>query len=636
MSGIFGIFHRDSRPVTPVALDKLRSVMGDWGPDGCSHWFAGPVGLGQALFKSTPESEFERLPWVEPAGVFAFTAAGRVDNRDELASALGIAAVELARMGDGELMRLAYCRWGEECTGRIFGDWSLAAWHANEKRLFLARDHHGNTSLYYYVDAHVFAFASSRKALMALNLCPIELDELYLAQVLVSWPAFQGERTVHKPLRRLPPAHSLSVSPDQLHVDRYWRIEDTNELVLPKRTDYIEAFNEIYGKAVASRLRADGPVAVTLSGGLDSGSVAAVAAGMLRERGLRLSAFTSVPLSDTSGYVVGQIGDEFPFAQATALFAGNVDHYAVNAADITPIQAIRRVLQIHDEPCHGAGNHYWLLKLQQAAREQGCKVLLTGQLGNPGISWTGDMFSQTVATQLRLLGWHNWAKAVLRRMKQQMSLAAPQGMVQFWQRRNMIRNEWCRGSALLPEFADRINLLGQRLADPELRPKLRPLDLRGFLKPGRSIVGALHAQMGAADHLDIRDPTGDARLLAFTFSVPDHIFIDPETGMDRWLIREAMKDRLPDKVRLNRSYGRQSGDLVPRLRACSAEVEECLDSLAGGPAADYVDVKHMRQVWRRVQTETSPQTFRDAAVILSRGIMAGLFVNGFCRQDQAK
>jgi asparagine synthase (glutamine-hydrolysing) len=99
--------------------------------------------------------------------------------------------------------------------------------------------------------------------------------------------------------------------------------------------------------------------------------------------------------------------------------------------------------------------------------------------------------------------------------------------------------------------------------------------------------------------------------------------------MDRWLIREAMKGRLPDEVRLNQNRGRQAGDLVPRLRASSGEVAAALNELACGPAAEYVDVPYMRQVWQMIQTDDTPEAFHKSITILTRGIMAGLFVNDF-------
>jgi asparagine synthase (glutamine-hydrolysing) len=629
MSGIFGIFQRDGMPVAPALLATSQAAMADWG-SGSGVWLDGSIGLGQALFISTPESLSEQLPWVDANNSLAFTAAARLDNRRELMAALSLDDHSVV-ISDGELILQAYRHWGEECVTRLYGDWSFAVWQPAERKLFLARDHFGNTALYYYADPHLFAFASSRQTLLALNLPSIELDELYLAQVLISWPAYHGERTIHRPIQRLPPAHVLTVTPDRLDVHQYWRLEDTPLLHLPRREDYVAAFREVFDEAVRARLRAPEPdrlnapknsIATTLSGGLDSGSITATAAQFLRETGQSLTAFTSVPRFDTSNYVQKNFGDELPFAQATAEFAGNVDLQIIPATEFTPMQAIRRLLQIHQEPAHAAGNAYWLIELQQAAQLQGQRVLLTGQLGNAGISWMGDVFSQPLSFQLQKMGWRKWSKEKIKR-------ALPPGLLIPRQIRHEEQQNWYRRSAIRPDFASRLNLLELRLNDPDEQLLRTPLKQRSFIKPGRSFVGALHAQMGAAHHLEVRDPSGDARVLAFTFSVPDHIFIDPATGLDRWLIRAAMKDRLPDEVRLNRRRGRQAGDLVPRLRACAAEVEVALNELERGPAAAYVDVTYMREVWQLIQTQDTPEAHHKAVTVLTRGIMAGLFVNEF-------
>jgi asparagine synthase (glutamine-hydrolysing) len=95
------------------------------------------------------------------------------------------------------------------------------------------------------------------------------------------------------------------------------------------------------------------------------------------------------------------------------------------------------------------------------------------------------------------------------------------------------------------------------------------------------------------------------------------------------LIREAMKGRLPDEVRLNRRRGRQAADLVPRLRACADEVEAALDEIANGPGAAYVSAPGLRQAWDKIKVEDCFESLRLAVAVLTRGIMAGLFVNGF-------
>ena len=95
---------------------------------------------------------------------------------------------------DGEIILRAYQQWGQDCVHHLDGDWHFAIWDEGARCLFLARDHHGNTGLYYYHGPRCFAFASSAKALLALHAVPKEPDLLRISQVLVSWPG-DGIRT---------------------------------------------------------------------------------------------------------------------------------------------------------------------------------------------------------------------------------------------------------------------------------------------------------------------------------------------------------------------------------------------------------------------------------------------------------
>ncbi len=643
MSSIFGILQRDGAVVAPSTLVVMQYAIMGRRLDGCDVWLGGNIGMGQIRQSCSSESgDGQMNPSPLPTVIkginedIVITATGRVDNRDELIRELAISDRQTV-IPDSKVILHAFCKWGEDCPKHIYGDWSFAVWHPRERRLFLARDHYGNTSLYYYADERVFAFASDRKALLAMNLAPIKMDELYLAQILVSWPARHGERTIHTPIKRLPPAHCLIVTHERLDTRQYWRLEETPELRLPGRNDYVEAFCELFDEAVRCRLKdvnsgsktqenrgnGDRHIAVSLSGGLDSGSVTATAARLLRKEGKRLTAFTSVPMTDTGFYTKKSFNNEFPLASATARYAGNVDLYPVTAQTISPIQAIRRSLEIHNEPLLAAGNSFWILALEEAARAKGCRVLLTGQSGNAGISWTGDVFSQPLSVQLSHYGWRKWAK-------ERVKLTAPDMLLKAYRRARMPKvYSWCKSYSIHPDFARRLNLPELRLNDTLAQPRSPQENRFRMLMPGRDMTGALIAEMGEAYGLDVRDPTADVRVLAFTFSVPDHIFMDPTTGLDRWLIRKAMEGRLPDEVRLNRLHGRQAADLVLRLRACAAEVEDALDELAVGPAAVYVDVPYLREVWSMFQTQNTLDTFRKAISVFTRVIMAGLWVNDF-------
>jgi asparagine synthase (glutamine-hydrolysing) len=599
----------------------MCEAMADWGRDGFGRWSEGGAALGQARAWSTPEPGFEALPFHDQTAGFAFTAAGRLDNREALLAELAQRDRPAARRtwSDGDLLLAAYRRWGESAPARLLGDWSFAAWHPAQLKLFLARDHFGHSGLYYHIDRNVFAFAASQRALLALGLAPVELDELYLAQYLISWPAYHGERAAVSPIRRLPPAHVLTLTPERLDVRSYWQMEDVAELRLPRRSDYVETFRERFDEAVQVRLRSSGPIGIRLSGGLDSGSVAVTAAELLPDRDARLHAFTSVPVHAADAYVGTSIADELPLARATASSAGIIDLQAISSQGVSPVEGIRRALDLFGQPIHAASNMFWILDLLQTANATGCSVLLTGAMGNPVSSWYGSPLSQPLAYRLRQLGVRRWAKNQLKR-------ALPYPILVRLARRRL-DPEWYRASAIHPSFARRLKLAEQRLADPDSHLRSPVKERLRLLMPGRSFLGAIHAESGARFGLDVRDPTTDVRLISFALSVPDSVFIDPATGMDRWLIREAMRGRLPDPVRLNRRLGQQAADLVPRLRACSGEVEAALDELAKGPAADYLDVTYMRKVWQLVQHEDTPAAFHKAVTVLTRGIMGGLHVN---------
>jgi asparagine synthase (glutamine-hydrolysing) len=619
LSGIFGAVNRDGSPLDRAIFDTLRRETEHWGRDGGGTWCDGVAGFGSALSFCKRDANFDSVPFTGADGC-VFTAAGRVDNRDTLAEALGLGSTDLSVLGETALMHRAWLRWGESCAGHVYGDWAFAAWDPAKRRLFLTRDHSGTTSLYYHVSSRFFAFSSSRRALLKLNLAHVEMDELYLAQMLVAWFGYQGERTIHKQVMRLLPAHYLTLTQEDVEVGRYWRLEDTPELVIP-RNDYIPAFLEVFDRAVLNHLRGEGPVGATLSGGLDSGAVTVTGAGHLRQERRRIQAFTSVPCFATSAYTnTGWFGDELSCAQATAETVDNIDLVTVDAEGVCPVDAIRRGLRISLEPKHGACNMFWLLELRRMAAERGCRILLTGSRGNETISWTGSFSSQPYSVQIRGLGWRRWLRETVRRQRRRMARPA--------HRRRRIQHLWSE-TAIHPDFAERLDLTNRYLDDQDALRAQQALPRTFLPNPGATFLGAAQAEMGAAFGFEIRDPTADARVLAFCYSVPDRIFINPETGLDRWLIREAMKGRLPESVRMNRRRGRQAADLVPRLRNSAAAVEGALAEIEGGPAAGYVSVPAMRKVWQKVQRDDTPEAFRLAGSVLTAGIMAGLFVNGF-------
>jgi asparagine synthase (glutamine-hydrolysing) len=443
----------------------------------------------------------------------------------------------------------------------------------------------------------------------------------------VSWPAHDGSQTVELDLQRLPPAHSLTLTDGRLRIDQYWRLEDVPELRLKRSNEYVEGLLSVYDRAVRDRLRSSKAIGIAMSGGLDSGSTAVLAARALRERNARLRAYIAVPAYDVKDSGTGPtIRDEWPLAESTAAAAGNVDLIAVAATQTTPIQGIKATLAIHLEPGHAAGNAYWIQALLTSAHGDGLGTVLTGQGGNATVSWRGV----DRAAMLKLLVTaRQWKRAAQVLVYPHLPLAVIRGLRHVVHARGL---DWS-GGAINPDFARRIALSSEyirRSGDvTQIEPWYGPRQERyGMILPGASSLGAMWAENSAAHDLDIRDPTYDKRVMEFAISIPDHEYTGAG-GMDRWIIRAAMRGMMPDEVRLNRRMGMQAADLGHRLIHSAAEVERTLDDLASSESAcKYIDLEGMRRLWASLKNYIGPETAQRSIMILTRGMMTGLHLAG--------
>ena len=233
-----------------------------WGPDGSSLWLADNLGLGHLLLRNTPEARYEALPRQDVANRVALTAHARLDNRAELFPLLAIPASEQATMPDSELILRAYLRWGAECVQYLIGDWAFALWDQRQRKLFLARDHHGVSGIYYQLWSGSFAFASAIKGLLACRTTVRRPNLFRLAQVLTSWPG-DGVQTAYEEILRLPPAHTLTVTDGKVSTRCYWSPQNLPPVRLKTDDEYVEAFLDVYTEAVRCRLRSSRPVGAT-------------------------------------------------------------------------------------------------------------------------------------------------------------------------------------------------------------------------------------------------------------------------------------------------------------------------------------------------------------------------------------
>ena len=632
MSGIYGIYRYDGAPADSRWLERMRAAMAYYGPQGGGSKVEGPVGMGHLLLEVNPEDAFESQPVSGARGPVVSTA--RLDNRAALLEAFQVSSTEAPRFSDGHLVSLAFDRWGEELCSHLQGDWALAAWDAREHRLLLARDACGNATLYYHEGKGFVAFASSLKALLALPGVVKEPDRLRLAQVLVSWQR-DAELTAYKGFRRLVWAHAMTIAPEgQTRSWRHWSPEGRQPLAFRRDEEYEEAFVEYYTRAVQSCLRTQKPVSATLSGGRDSGSVVAMAAPLLATQGRGLTAYTSVPCLPADGAGDRRMGNEWDLAHSTAVMAGaNVQHIPIDAANYGVLQGIENLLDAHDGPSHAASNQYWIQAVTEAAARDGAGVVLTGQMGNATVSWTGNgsallaILQGYPATALRLF-LHAEPNPWLTLKRQVLKPLLTPGLRAFRRFKTPRGKPWQAYSALNIHLASELDLDGRMRAegyDPTFT--YSPLEdlRRRFFWPGWSIGVGIWPEMAAKHSISILDPTFNQSMVEFLLRVPDDQF--RHEGQGSWLYRRAFQNRLPAPVLNGERKGLQAADLGYRILRELPAFRASLDSLDLLPEAqDILDMPLLHCCLEDLVAKVDPDTTKRAGMILLRGLGVGLFL----------
>ncbi len=276
MSGIVGIWNLDGKPVEREVLARMSATMAHRGPDGEEMWIKGPVGLGCQLLRVTPESEKETQPLVGASGaVVVFD--GRLDNREELLASLKNSYRVSSASPDPDLVLAAYEAFGDRLPERLAGDFALGLFDPNRQQILLARDAIGIRPLYYHRTCETFLFASEIKALLAHPEVSVRPNDDVLAQHLLRGDKDHRGMTFFEGISSLLPAHTALLTSRGFVSRRYWYFDATQTIGLGSFEEYAEAFREHFDRAVRRRLRSAYPVAVSLSGGLDSSSIFCVA-----------------------------------------------------------------------------------------------------------------------------------------------------------------------------------------------------------------------------------------------------------------------------------------------------------------------------------------------------------------------
>jgi asparagine synthase (glutamine-hydrolysing) len=296
--GLAGTLGFHGEPAPPTSVRRMVERLTHRGPDGEGFFDDGPVAFGHRRLAIIDPGPGGHQPMLTRDGRFAIIYNGAVYNFHDL-------RVELESLGhafhsrcDTEVVLEAFAHWGPASFGRLNGMFALAIWDRDRRELVLARDRYGIKPLYWRVDGERLLFASEVKAILAHPDVRAELDR----EALVEYLSFQNvfsHRTLFRGVELLPPGTYLTVAADgSRRATRYWDFAFAEPVERVDEAEYLEQLDALFRQAVSRHLVADVPVSSYLSGGVDSGSVTAVASKELPE----LRTFTvGFDLSSASG-----------------------------------------------------------------------------------------------------------------------------------------------------------------------------------------------------------------------------------------------------------------------------------------------------------------------------------------------
>ncbi|MEA2427864.1 MAG: hypothetical protein QOF37_1492 [Thermoleophilaceae bacterium] len=610
------------------------------GPDGEGTW-AGTAGrcgvaVAAALRHAVPEDRADAQPRRSADGSLVFAGDVRIDNRPEIAGALGLA--DEARVPDSAFVIAGYERWGDAVLDRVLGEFAFAIVDRRRGGVLIARDHVGARPLMIHRRRGVVAFASTAPALGHLEGVGHSLDVRRAAEVLAL--VYVSERTFVEGVSQVPPATAIWVDAAGVRQWTWWRPE-LQAADLGSQAAHERELREALDLAVAARLRSTGPVGAMVSGGLDSSSVAATGA---RQVGpALLPTYTSAP---PPGWHAGERpmwdADESPLVMKLAAMHPNMAPSFVHVPHGHSVIDVQDPLwELGAGPARNPCNMLWTHAIAERAAADGVTTLLSGARGNICFSADGpDWLAQLVrAGRLRtaLREGASWTKVTgMPAWRTAARLAMPllPSPARRLVRRAAGRDEaktWIESCALRPDLLAEVDPAARV---PALRqPPPDPRELELWLVKAAGAHAQIQAATAALTGVEERDPTVDRRVIEAALRQPE--WVRRHEGMNRAVVRGAMADRLPPEISRRTRRGEQLPDWFDLMTAARGELDGELAALREHPASrELIDVGRLETLmtrWPDRVARADPTIVRDYRLALLRALSVSRYLRWFER-----
>jgi asparagine synthase (glutamine-hydrolysing) len=582
MCGIAGIVSLSGKPIDPEALGRMTDIVRHRGPDGegfllfnnsavrevkkspdlssykNSSW---TVGLGHRRLSIIDLTEAGHQPMSYSNGKLWIIHNGEVYNYIELRKELEAKGYSFKSQTDTEVIMAAYEEWGTNCLSKFNGMWSFAILDLRKNVLFCSRDRAGVKPFYYYFDGGYFVFGSEIKQILTHPNVSKRINNGVLFDYLVYGLLDHSEETFYQGIKRLKAAHYVTIPLDNkltaLTPVRYWDIKLKDKISGWSDNQYAERFNELFEDSIKLRLRSDVLIGSCLSGGLDSSGIVCVVNKLLRAQ-------NKSDLQQTfSSCFENKLYDERKFIDKVIQFSKVKPYYTFPTGEKL-FQEIERFVWHQDEPVISS-SPYAQWNVFRLAKESGVTVMLDGQGADEifaGYPTYYAVYLIQLLKQLRfsalsteLSGYCRVRKTSLMKIVGDLfSAYLSRRLYRIFDRR--ARHEikwlntdfWKEGVASSPhnKYLRRLKEENPYEGAGDLTKKLYEM----FVSASLPALLRYEDKNSMAFSIESRVPFLDYRIVEFIFSAPDNQKI--RNGWTKHLYRQAMKEILPEEIRLRR------------------------------------------------------------------------------------
>ena len=566
--------------------------------------------------------------------------AGRIFHRERLAKELDVSSDS----GDSALYAAAYRRWGESCDTRILGSYAVVQWHSGRGELRMARSPLQAPPLHIWRSgAHVIA-ASLPATIFAAGVSPkVSMD--HIANVALR-NFTDPSRSYYHDLSRVAPGTQVMIDRERIRRTNFWQPRNIQPAKIGDATEAYEHAERLMRDAVAVSLEGSSQPAISLSGGLDSQTIASFALEHLGDD-KRLRSYTSVPVHEWLPKQDNRlIYDESENVRALAQHWRTLDSSFVSGEELQIGAYSHELMQLGAWPTANEMNMHWVHAIHRQAASDGGDIMLHAELGDSSISYDAlTAFPQWLVRGL----WRKLSKELkLYRddrpiLKRGIALALlpwlPKGMrrtVEAWRGGANVGFE--RWSALRADTQQAKLALSRAVSDGHDFSfyggtdslEAREAMIAAPLSEGPELDLALQLLHG----LSRRDPTAYLPLWEYCASLPDDVFI--RDGKSRRLARELMTGRAPDQIVNQTRVGIQSADFRGRLeRDAQALISEVSEMRQDARLNGIIDLDRIHHILERClgPEELREKDWLKLASLVPRGIALARFIRHVERQD---